>query len=271
MTKIVPLLEEGATDLERILLRSAEEDLAVAPGARERTMAVVTAAANVPLVVKPSLVAKWVGPALVNWLAGGAVTVALVGGALNVGMHVTGTHVAAGALGSQETQVRSTLPKNARGTAGAEIAPPRSPVDAVPPPAATFAAPAAPDGVRVRPSEIVRKSPALDAMQRTAPPRPELATPSVDEDSLRAEAQLLETAREQLARSRPADALATLDHYDARYAKGTLAPEAAVLRIQVLIRSGDRASASVLADDFARTHPASPYVARVRSLLSNPP
>jgi hypothetical protein len=51
-----------------------------------------------------------------------------------------------------------------------------------------------------------------------------------------------------------------------------MGPEASVLRIEALAKTGDRAAAKRAADAFLRANPASPYAARVQSLVgaSNP-
>jgi outer membrane protein assembly factor BamD (BamD/ComL family) len=62
-------------------------------------------------------------------------------------------------------------------------------------------------------------------------------------------------------------ALATLDRYDAAFAPGVLAEEAAVLRVTALMAGGKRAQARRLAEDFARRYPTSSYGPRVRALV----
>jgi outer membrane protein assembly factor BamD (BamD/ComL family) len=74
-----------------------------------------------------------------------------------------------------------------------------------------------------------------------------------------------------VARSDVATALDALDSYDRTFPSGTLAPEAAVLRVQALLARGDRAAAIALTDAFLRAHPASPYAAKMRALVGNNP
>ncbi len=78
----------------------------------------------------------------------------------------------------------------------------------------------------------------------------------------------LDQARTALGQGRAADALAALDRYGAEYGKnGGLRVEATVLRIDALLRSGNRARATALANAFLSRNPKSPYAARVRALL----
>jgi hypothetical protein len=78
----------------------------------------------------------------------------------------------------------------------------------------------------------------------------------------------LDEARTALRQGRAGDALAALDRYGAEYGKnGGLRVEATVLRIDALLRSGNRARATALANAFLARNPKSPYAARVRALL----
>ena len=67
-------------------------------------------------------------------------------------------------------------------------------------------------------------------------------------------------------------ALSILDTYIDRFPRGSMAPEAAVLRIETLLKAGDRNAATRFANAFLAVAPHSPYAARVQSLLagSNP-
>jgi TolA-binding protein len=62
-------------------------------------------------------------------------------------------------------------------------------------------------------------------------------------------------------------ALASLDRYQQDYPRGTLAPEATVLRIGALQMAGDRSRAKSLGESFLKAHPKSPHAQRVRSLI----
>jgi hypothetical protein len=47
-----------------------------------------------------------------------------------------------------------------------------------------------------------------------------------------------------------------------------MAPEAAVLRVEVLVKGGDRLGAKRVADAFLASNPQSPYAPRIQWLLS---
>ncbi|MCW5834355.1 MAG: hypothetical protein KIS78_18290 [Labilithrix sp.] len=66
-----------------------------------------------------------------------------------------------------------------------------------------------------------------------------------------------------------ADAARALDGYDAEFPRGTLRPEATVLRIRTRLALGERAEAERLADDFLARHPSSVHASRIRALLAD--
>jgi len=70
-----------------------------------------------------------------------------------------------------------------------------------------------------------------------------------------------------MAAANPGGALATLDRYDARFPAGSLSEEAAVLRVQALLAARRAGEARSVTEDFARRHPASAYVPRMRALV----
>jgi hypothetical protein len=85
-----------------------------------------------------------------------------------------------------------------------------------------------------------------------------------------AQLAILSRARTALSAHDPAAALALLDDFHRRYPASPLAEEAAVLRIEVLAGASRWTEASVLGNEFLRTHPASAYAQRVRSVLKIP-
>jgi outer membrane protein assembly factor BamD (BamD/ComL family) len=85
---------------------------------------------------------------------------------------------------------------------------------------------------------------------------------------LPAEIALLDQARGAVAAGEPARALAILDGYTVRFPRGAMAPEATVLRIEALVKAGDRPAATRFADAFLATAPTSPYTTRIQSLLT---
>ena len=62
-----------------------------------------------------------------------------------------------------------------------------------------------------------------------------------------------------------------LREYDSRYPGGALGPEATALRVEALLRAGDRTKGQALGEKFVAQHPNGPYATRIRSLLSQAP
>jgi hypothetical protein len=84
--------------------------------------------------------------------------------------------------------------------------------------------------------------------------------------SLALEVQLLDRARGALLAGDAIGSLSVLDEYQSAQRTGILAPEAQVLRIQVLERLGRTGAASALARDFVGRHPGSRHAAALRPL-----
>jgi hypothetical protein len=84
------------------------------------------------------------------------------------------------------------------------------------------------------------------------------------------EIRSIDEARSALRRGDSAEALKAIDRYGAEHGKkGSLGMEATVLRIEALLRGGDRAQGVRLANSFLAKHPKSPYAPRIRALLQN--
>jgi hypothetical protein len=84
--------------------------------------------------------------------------------------------------------------------------------------------------------------------------------------SLALEVELLDRARGALLAGDAIGSLSVLDEYQSGQRSGILAPEAQVLRIQVLERLGQTRAASALARDFIGRHPGSRHAAALRPL-----
>jgi hypothetical protein len=91
---------------------------------------------------------------------------------------------------------------------------------------------------------------------------------STPRSTLDDEVTAIDQARRSLAGGDPAATIAALDAYDARYPSGTLAQESTALRIDALLRQGNREAAEQLANRFLAVHGASPYARRIRALLA---
>lgn len=86
-------------------------------------------------------------------------------------------------------------------------------------------------------------------------------------DSLAKELSLIDAARAALLRGEPSSALRTLQAYRTQFPRGALQAEATVQRVEALIATGDRGSASKIGEAFLRRYPDSPYSRRIVSLL----
>ncbi|MEO6417988.1 MAG: hypothetical protein ABIP39_01175 [Polyangiaceae bacterium] len=81
------------------------------------------------------------------------------------------------------------------------------------------------------------------------------------------EGQTLDLARAALAKGESTKALAILDGHDRDFATGLMNPDAKVLRIEALARTGEDARAKELAENFLADFPHSPLAPRTRGLL----
>lgn len=133
------------------------------------------------------------------------------------------------------------------------------------PVAASVAGSSVANSTSVEPSGSVASSPELQRLP--ARDDEETSSPGSGLASLAPELLLLDRARKLLDMARPAQALATLDAYDAQFPAGTLAPEARVIRVQALVRAGKRAQAQKVGAEFLVSAPSSPHAHRIRELL----
>jgi hypothetical protein len=100
-----------------------------------------------------------------------------------------------------------------------------------------------------------------------APPPPTLGPDAATASTLPAELAVLEHARGAIAAGDPALSLSLLDGYAGRFPRGSMGPEATMLRIEALVKVGNRGAAARTADALLAGDPGSPYAARVQSLL----
>jgi hypothetical protein len=124
---------------------------------------------------------------------------------------------------------------------------------------------AAPDEVAVAP-EARTTSTALPAQPLPAPVR--ASSEAASQPDIGQEIRSIDAARSALRRGDTAEALRALERYRADYGKnGSLGMEATVLRIEALLRGGNRAEGMRLANSFLASHPKSPYAPRIRALV----
>lgn len=282
MSKLVPLLREGANELETLLLEAAREDASPDPTARARTLAALRLASGTAVAAAGSGAAGWSARLLLKlapakWYAIGALGGAVaLGGAEVVSRFVAAPSArdrgAVSPVASPPVSAPRAAPAVAAPTASARAEASAIPSSRRSPPAAPpslVTPPIAPPAAEGR-SETPRAPslPAVAAQGSTVAPAPSASPPP---KSLRDEAALLESVREALAASQPSRASAALDTYDADFPSGILAQEAAVLRVEALLAAGDLPAARRAADAFEKRHPQSSYLPRVRELVRKNP
>jgi hypothetical protein len=236
MTDLEPMLRDGsASAAERALLRAGH--MGASMEARERALTAVTS-----VVLATAAAGAGSGAAKIGWAS-----VAKWAGTLGV------VAIGAGAVGVAATQPRAER----------AMEEPTVPTVLV---EATASAPVAPEPSRTAAPTATR---VLAAPPRVVPRVVPPAMASVAPPSLSAELGSLDEARGAIATGDPARALRELDAYGARFPRGSLAQEATMLRIEALVKVGDRPAAKALADAFLAASPASPYAERVRLLIGS--
>jgi hypothetical protein len=245
------LLEEGGSELERALLRSAYDD-APSPEGRRRTLialglvggatvtttaATATASATLLKSSASLVMLKWLGAGVLGGLATVGALAAVE--AVRTPPDPPAMVAAKGHAPEAERRV-ATVAAAARETAA--------------PPAAIPADDPKPEPVRVA------------AKASASAPPDHAGAPSLAD-----EVASLDAARTALAGGDASGALRALDDHDRRFPGGALGPESTVLRVEALARRGDRAAAARLGKAYLDAHPRSPYASRIRSLIGAPP
>jgi hypothetical protein len=142
------------------------------------------------------------------------------------------------------------------------------PVATVAPPAAHPAPAPAKEETRTA-LEITENAAASQQVTRAPASTPRVSAaarssaPAASQPDIAEEIQNIDSARALIRQGRTKEALAALDRGKSK----SLGVEATVLRIEALIRQGDRARATALANSFLAAHPKSPYASRIRALL----
>jgi hypothetical protein len=98
--------------------------------------------------------------------------------------------------------------------------------------------------------------------------------------TLDAEVAIIDQARRAIASGDPSAALQLVSGYDAKYGGGSgvapgdghgaLSQESTDIRIEALVLQGNRPAAERLATLFVTSHPSSPYVRHIRTLVGDP-
>ena len=248
MTDPVRLLQSDADPLRQALLRSAGRDgLSSSAKARVATaLGVGAAAALLP-------VAATVPP--VAAATSKAVTVKLAAILVKWVSVVTLASVAAGGVVAATVAVRAARHEAATAKEHARAARPW----------AAVASPPKEDDLEV--TEVDTDPPSIE-FPSNDPVRSSTRShvPGTD-TALVAEITALDAARTALRAGNAAEALRDLDDYRRDFRHGRLVQEALVLRVEALVASGDKQSAEAIARRFLAKWPASPYAARVASLV----
>lgn len=227
------LLEEGASEIERSLLRAGLEDMPSADwmqGTRA-VLGIASGVAAVSTLASTAAAAKWGTPAVLKW-TGAFFAAALVVGSTTFAVHRR----------FERTRALSPTPDS-------RIAQTRSEPAITPAPVAN--------------EETPPESPP------TAPTRAERAV--LTPKTLTAEVAALDSVKQFLIAGNPAGALNALAKYHFYFPTPMLGPEATVLEVQALMAQGDaphRARAIALARRFVKMHPTSPHASQLESLLS---
>lgn len=227
------LFDKRATASEKRLLQSWAGEQPSA-GAREETLAMLgigtasLGAAGTSLA--PKAVTLWTTLAVTKWLVG-ALAAITVAGALCF-----------------------------RGSSGPAVMPPR-------PPVADQTQRTLPLSALALPSLAKATAPAVapppSNTERARSPRASVP----QEGALTQQIAILDHARATLAAGDPIGAGELLNEYGVRFPNGSFVEEAEVLRIEGLLREGDRAAANRIGTRFLSAHPTSAHATRVRTLV----
>ena len=295
MPKLVPLLRDGADDLERSLLAAAREDGPPDGLARARTVeALATLSRTTAAAGATAAGWRWaqlLKPALRTWIAAGGIGAIAAAAGTAIHTATTSPLAAQSEIAAPRAQTLAP-PVPAPSTALPPIVSlsPARPIPTtaapLPPPARpspTAHAPALPRVLKAPVSSPSAAAPPLTTASGTgqgsslaplgegdrpvAPPAPPPREPLAGPSPLKLEAALLESVRAALASGRSGRALATLDDYDARFPAGVLGEEASVLRVEGLLAAGRRDDARQAALAFAQKHPSSSYLPSIRARL----
>jgi hypothetical protein len=278
MTKFARLRDGDGTEVERLLLGSAEGD-APMPGVRMKTLAALGLTGAAALTAGTAHAASAAlggaaggkaagsaaGATLAKWLIIGAVA-----GATTTGSVVVAT--TPGLFGREapvQVSSGSSAPRAAQ--PAKRVAAPTNGTKAVTE-EATEPGPRVDQESRSTVEPTVpraRTTPEEESWLDRAPAPQGTAFPNAGADTVAEEVTALDRARAALASGDAAGALARLDVYERRYPRGALSPEAAVLRVRALVKLGRSREARAAVDAFVRAHPGSPQSSRLRALVGD--
>lgn len=232
------LLDEGATELELMLLRAGDAE-GPSPGARRAAAASLGISAAAAVVTSASSAAGM--PSLTPVAKGLAVKWWLLVGALG--------SVAVG-IGYASSVAGTAPPSAAASVTSLTVAPAPS---------------ARSEDTTVRAPVAPVESSAAPTVSRPVAPAPRPTTSAVV--GIQEQIALIDRARSSASAGQPGATLAALDEYQQRFPRGVLQQEATMLRIEALLARGDRANATRLGKSFLAQYPRSAFSPRVKSLI----
>jgi hypothetical protein len=291
------LRDEGADDFELGLLASASRDIGAdrslartlatlgiassaaavtsAAGATAATAATAASMAAPKAAASGAAIASAAGSTLlVKWIVVGALAgFATAGGIFAVEGRRSPDGAAASSPLSSVSVREGTAPPKPTAQSQSQSQSQGQESDAPVGPSPESPAPAPPGDARKPPADPKTKPSPSTVAEQGEHPKDTAVAPTAAASSaapeLMGEVVLLDRVRASLAGKRPADAIAELDRYRRDFPRGTLTPEATVLRIEALLQAGDRSAAAELAKPFALG--SSPHATRIRSLFEHNP
>jgi len=293
MSELLPMLSGTPDEFELLLLRSADDDepradalgrvgaaLGVSASALALASGTAALASHAAVAGNGAVLAKhltlW---SLGKWLLVGVTAGLMTGGAARwVSRETPAPHAEPAAVATAAPLVEGADRARARNRAAEALGVERQPERESPPavaanPVGNGVAPSAP----LAPEQPAPTTPALGpssasfapleetpARAVAAAPAPAAAVPA---STLGEETKAIDRVRADLAAKLPYQALAELERYRATWPHGALAAEATLLRVDALLRAGDRAGAEREANTLIGAAPQSRYATRARALL----
>jgi hypothetical protein len=206
----------GATVKERLLLQAGISEAPPNGAGRRRTLAALGLGVGLSTVAGAAAAAvvprSGVALGLTKWLIFGAVSAAVAVGTIEVAIKADSVPALAPSVATRGRT--ATLPSKS-------ASPVESPIPLTPAASALLSPSVKPSASR--PAEVA-------------------SSPS----ELVAQVAALDQARAALAAGHASESLAQLDHFDRRYPRSALAPEATVVRVSALLSLGQRAQATKL-------------------------
>jgi hypothetical protein len=257
------LSASSKSPLTRVLLRSAASDAAPERSRRRALVAASLAVASAPATSAAATGLVGAKLAILKWLGAGFVLGTTGVGVVELARVDTAERAAAIPAASAASTARNSPAPSLEQPMLA-----RSPQPAAerPSEASTIsrapAAPSVPAPAKLDSNPLPAYSAAFPAPIAPAP-----AVASTDPGRFAAQLGLVDRARRAVAEGKPHQAQALLDQLEREHRENGFGPEALAIRVEALMKSGNRGAAEALARQFIQAHPQHPLVPRVRSLV----